>query len=247
MAFTILVNSTPADASDVNADFYHVAQGSRLPMGGTSLEATTNVYDLGSSIASWNNLFCQNIYIGSTITTVDKSLWTLISEIELSSPAASIEFTGLNGDSQLEYRIITMMPRLGTTTALALKTEMFLNNDSGTNYGVQNIQGADTVVSANRYTSITSMYFDTLQVNASYTSYYFYNSILYPRTGFVRMMLTNSIELARTNNIIGYVKDYAHVWNNTTDTISSIKFDLLASASSSNFNTGTHIQLWARS
>jgi len=55
MAWTTFVNSTTADASEVNDNFYHTRQGDLLPMGNASMQYTSGGYDLGSSTYTWAN------------------------------------------------------------------------------------------------------------------------------------------------------------------------------------------------
>ncbi|MDY6888129.1 MAG: hypothetical protein SVV88_10915, partial [Pseudomonadota bacterium] len=62
MSLTTFVSSTLTDAIEINDNFKHVGQGNLLPMGGSGLDNTTSVYDLGSSTYKWNNLFVNNIY-----------------------------------------------------------------------------------------------------------------------------------------------------------------------------------------
>ena len=60
MAYTILENSTTADALEVRANFEYCRSGDFLPMGVTAaddLTATTSVYDLGSSTYKWADCF----------------------------------------------------------------------------------------------------------------------------------------------------------------------------------------------
>lgn len=231
MPFTILQNSLTADATDINANFYHVAQGSRLPMGGNSLEATDSVYDLGSSIATWNNLFCENIYINNTITTVDKSLWVLEAEVTLSATASSIEFTGLNGDNDSEYRIIGLLKPIG-----ANDIRFYLNSDSATNnYGQQVITGVSTAVVATRSTSITGFGFgggssQTIFINVNIKA-----------NNLIKMVLYSLLNL-ESSTTVSSISDAAAVWNNSA-TLTSMK---LLCTTLNNFNPTTNIQLWKR-
>ena len=55
MPWTTFVNSTTADASEVNDNFYHTRQGDLLPMGNASMQYTSGGYDLGSSAYTWAN------------------------------------------------------------------------------------------------------------------------------------------------------------------------------------------------
>ena len=235
MAFLILQNSTTADASDVNANFYHVAQGSRLPMGGNSLESTDAAYDLGSSAASWNNLFCENIYINGSITTADKKLWVLEAEITLSISASSIEFTGLNGDDAKEYKLISNI--ITNTINAGYSMEIIFNGDSATNYGRQTLYGYDTIAAASRATTEDSLKFwRFLESNHKF----FIMNI--NSNGNIKNCFCN--EMAGVSATTVYILlERAYVWNNS-NTLTSIKF--YHNNGWSEFDSNTHIELWKR-
>jgi hypothetical protein len=231
MAFTILSNGDITDASQINDNFYHVAQGSRLPMGGVSLAATTLTYDLGTTTAYWNNLYCNTIYCNS-ITTANKSLWTLVSEVTLTATASSIEFTGLNGDTDKEYKIFIVSNINNTLGAAGF---LILNGDSTTNnYGYQNLAAVNTVVSASRGTSQSGFYFSDLKVAFGIIN-------LYAKTGLPRMSIMNNINDVQSTTIYS-LNNISNVWNNTTSTVTTLKFYM----SSYYFLAGTHIELWKR-
>src|SRR3990167_2763300 len=71
MAWTTLANSTTADASEVNNNFYWVRQGTLAPLGGASLQYTDATFDLGgtpsgtSSTYRWRDAhLSRDIYNG---------------------------------------------------------------------------------------------------------------------------------------------------------------------------------------
>lgn len=68
MSFTVLSNGQLTDAIQVNNNFYHIRQGSLLPMGAATMASTTGVYDLGSISYQWNNLYAKAIPAGHTFT-----------------------------------------------------------------------------------------------------------------------------------------------------------------------------------
>lgn len=105
MSFNVIFNSTVADNTEMNNNFYTAAQGNRLPRGGDTLKATDSVYDLGSSTTTWDHLYCDNLY-PDNITTLDKSLWILGSEFTIAAATTLTEITGLDGDSEKQYLIV---------------------------------------------------------------------------------------------------------------------------------------------
>lgn len=61
MAWTTLANGTIADASEVDNNFYHVRQGSLVPLGSASMVGTSGVYDIGSATYKWKSLYVTEI------------------------------------------------------------------------------------------------------------------------------------------------------------------------------------------
>ena len=63
MTYHWLVNSETTDAPDMNDNFQEVGSGSRLPtlINTSGAVNTTGVYDLGTTTARWNNLYCVDI------------------------------------------------------------------------------------------------------------------------------------------------------------------------------------------
>lgn len=65
-SFTILANSTTANANDVMNNFYHVRRGDLLPLGGTSMAPTTGALDVGNASFSWRDgRFSRDVYARS--------------------------------------------------------------------------------------------------------------------------------------------------------------------------------------
>ena len=233
LSFLILQNSTTCDSTDVNNNFYHVAQGSRLPMGGNSLESTDSVYDLGSSTATWNNLFCENIYINGSITTAGEKLWSVIAETTVTATASSVEFTGLNGDNDKEYKILFF----GNSLLVGGWVYLHLNGDStSNNYGQQRIAGADAAVSASRDTSITGW-----QIGYGHS---FSEIVFNAKTSILKMSILNLIAQVQSTTV-NFIRQISGVWNDTTNTITSLK--IVPDVGSGVYLTpGTNIQLWKR-
>jgi hypothetical protein len=229
--FTILANGNPTDATEVNNNFYHVAQGSRLPMGGVSLAATTLAYDLGTTTAYWNNLFVNNIYCNS-ITTANKSLWTLVSEVNLTATASSIEFTGLNGDTAIEYKIDIVGKSDGSVII-----SLIINGDSATNYGYQQLYAQNTSINAGR-SSLNYLYVGSV-ADINYDS--FSQVILNSKTGNMRMC-NCMFNGGCLSTLVYDLTCRSNVWNNTTSTVTSLKFYVTGKY----LINGTKIFLWKR-
>lgn len=65
MAWTTLKNGTTNTAVELLDNFYHVAQGDLLPLGGPDMEPTTNSFDIGDQSARWNNVYADNLNINN--------------------------------------------------------------------------------------------------------------------------------------------------------------------------------------
>ena len=106
MAYVKLIPSTTIDPVDMNENFYHVGQGSQLPMGEELLQYT-NTSNLGISSTVWANLYCNQIYFDTEIITSAKNVWSKIADFYVTSGSVTeYEVTGLNGDNAREYIII---------------------------------------------------------------------------------------------------------------------------------------------
>jgi hypothetical protein len=132
MAFHVLINSTTADASDVNENFYHIRQGSVLPVGGSSLSYTNSVYDLGSSSYKWKDFYANNIYTDDIYVSGagnNGSLFRKIYSEILSATSTRIEITGLNGDNDNEYMLF-IKHVWASATNIYSGAALFLNGNS---------------------------------------------------------------------------------------------------------------------
>lgn len=144
-----------ADASDMNDNFYEVGSGSIFPKGGSYLEPTDGVYNLGSSTYKWKdgyftNVYANNLTISGTITTA--KTWRRISTVILTAGASKIEFTGLSGQT---YKQIMINGVICHSTGAFV----YINGDSSTNnYKVSNIQCYSGGWNVSAYLSNTGFY-----------------------------------------------------------------------------------------
>jgi len=241
MPWHSLTNLTTVKSLDMRDNFDVIGAGSRLPMSseGVAFANTTGVYDIGSSAFRWNNIFATNLDVTGDITTDNGSLEVLIAETTLSVTASNIEFTGLNGDTDVIYLIRAYI--VATTTALEIYA--IFNNDSATaNYGWQYLIGYGSAVGAGRFTtwdgiSLTYTGSDTTTSNLAYSE-----SIIYAKTGNERLVIVESIDMCDAT-YIGRIVVKGAIWNNTTSTITSLK---ILNSGGVNFAAGTNIQLWAK-
>jgi len=230
--YFILINSTTADASDVNDNFYHIAQGSRLPMGGQSLSSTDGVYDLGSDSYRWNTLYCNNIDFDGT---ANGNLWVKVHE-ETVENVSDLEITGLNGDTDEMYLLYAY-----ATDDPAHTHVMTFNGDSTSNKGLQNLKviggSASGTAQANRSV------FDFLGVQSSgltTTVVGFSKSIIYAKTGAERTLFTQYGSASGDSVGNGFTSLF-QCWADATTTITSIKLGIF-----SNTFTSLHVILFKK-
>src|SRR3990167_394347 len=235
MPFTTFTKNTTISAAEITGNFDHIGAGDMLPRGGTSLSPTTGVYNIGSDSFKWNDVFATNINITGELS----QCINLIAETTLSVTASNIEFTGLNGDTDVIYLIRAYI--VATTTALEIYA-IFNNYSATASYGWQYLIGYGTAVGAGRFTtwdgiSLTYTGSDTTTSNLAYSE-----SIIYAKTGNERLVIVESIDMCDAT-YIGRIVVKGAIWNNTTSTITSLK---ILNSGGVNFAAGTNIQLWAK-
>ena len=226
MAFTIFYPDTTVSAADMNANFQHIGNGNWLPRGGSSLDATTGVYDLGSASYPWNNVYVHTLNVSGYSNT---NSWNMVSSVTLSSTATSVEFTGLSGDVlRITGNFIFSSP--GTT---GTDYYLYFNGNSSTNYGETGRVNLSGTLYAVKDTSTAGIAFYAYTGGSS--SFEF---LLYSKPGFERMLLTKYSRLRSTGVVLGDFQT-AMIWNNTSATITSLKFSGPCS-----LDPGTAIQVW---
>lgn len=233
MAFTACTEYQTISATDLNNNFYHIAQGHWLPMGGAALDTTTGVYDLGSDTYRWNNIYVTNL----NITGEMQQTFNLVSTVTLTTTATSIEFTGLDGNTDEIYEVCANLLFDQTTASYVY---FHFNGDSGTNYGYQFILGLGAAVSALRQ-SATGMMYTYLRKTTATASLIMANMIIYANSGYERLALIHSSEASGATYAGGDL-NIAAIWNDTASTITSIKF----MSGAHKFRTGSTISLYAK-
>ncbi|MCP4648901.1 MAG: hypothetical protein GY853_02305 [PVC group bacterium] len=221
MSLTTFVHSTTARAEEVQSNFEFVGIGDLLPRGGSSLEPTTEVYDLGSDSYKWNNLFCGNVDIVNSVSTVDNTLWVLIGEHTCQTNTATVEFTGLNGDEDEEYLIYAYGVD-SVTIQMNTITSFFTN-------GSQYIEWSNGVPNASRGSGLGAL--NLISANRRGFS----RTLIKAKTGNDILVLSN-----RTQENASAItsRNSAVIYANNTTTVTTLKFGMK--------QTGTTIKIWSR-
>jgi hypothetical protein len=240
MAFTIFASFTTVSAAEMNANFQWVGGSHWLPRGGASLASTTGVYDLGSTVHKWDNIYTNNINVSGQSCT---GFWNLVAQVTLSTTATSIEFTGLDKDIYMIEGIILSVQSIGTS----LLAMMRFNYDSGTNYGAKYRIMSNTSLELYQTSSAQDIDLGWLYTPATSTNKQLvFNAIIYTKTGSERLCIINSID--SVNNFSSGRKIYGGgIWNNTTDTLTSIhlKATLIIGPIQRYFQPNSSIRLWS--
>ena len=235
MAFHIFQANTLVDPSAVMDNFYHVGEGHLLPRGGTSLDATTSVYDIGTSDAKWKEIHIMDAYVNGTVY----NSWNLITRYVLPSATNRIAITGLNGDSDILYHVVM---RAVLTAPSTQSLWMAINQDTGGTYGYKDtIYVAGGAPTAYRDSTFSVYIGPQGGGTAPADSVTFYDAYIYAATGVERAILSNITGQADEKYIYFRMR-MGTTWNDTTNTITSLIFWGVTATS---FGVGTTIDIWA--
>ena len=175
---------------------------------------------------------------GSIIQKTDTALyagdWQVVYDSgELSSAQTSITISNLDGDTDQEYELICRF--IGGASA---DVKLRPNNDSGTNYGYQYMQGDLVTPSAGRSTS-NGIYIGSNLMNNNIN---FSRTMLYAKSGYVRTSITENAYNISGTTVTG-IQKWGQSWNNTTDNITS----LVITGGTNGIGVGSRIILLERS
>jgi len=161
-----------------------------------------------------------------------KGTFQKIYKTTLTSAATSVTISGLDGNTDQLYRLIirTVNGYNGAVNYL-----LRLNNDTGSNYGRQTINGSGSSVTAARlvYSGALTGYIESLN------SLSLVNTIIHAKSGYIRTILTElNTEISGTT--IGYLYLIGLSWNNTADNITSL---VIFADQTNGLGVGTVIEL----
>lgn len=133
---------------------------------------------------------------------------------ELGSAATSITISGLSGNTDEEYELITRTVN-GYNGAIGIYIRP--NNDTGANYGEQNLYASNTTITASRdASSAIWIGYPTALGNLSFT-----HTKIHAKSGYQRTTLTKKCTNV-TGTTVGYVWTRGDTWTNTADEITSL-------------------------
>jgi len=165
-----------------------------------------------------------------------KGCFQKIYENNLSAPATSMTISGLDGNTDVLYRL--MFRGVNGYNGASAGALVF-NGDVGTNYGYQRIYGSDTSPGANRYGTLTGISFGNW---GALNQISMVDVLIHAKSGYVRTGLMDEIWNVNETTISAVLKK-GLVWNNTASNLTSITID--GGAYINLLGTGTVIELWA--
>jgi hypothetical protein len=163
--------------------------------------------------------------------------WEKIYENILVSATTSITISGLDGNTDEEYKIL-VRPINGYNGNCGYYIRP--NNDSGANYGYQNIYASNTSVGGGRAGGNTGFLINAAD---SLNRISLYNAILMAKSGYVRtLMLENVCSVNGTAILFNTFEGWS--WNNTADNITSL---VIIATQTDGLGIGSVIELWRKS
>lgn len=161
-------------------------------------------------------------------------VWVKIYENELTVAATSVTISGLDGNTDVMYRLQVRQVGGAATNTIGVRP----NNDSAANYGYQGVDGVGATAEAVRNTSQTSLligYSGTALNSLSWKELF-----LYAKSGYIRTSIsTAASEISGTT--ITEIDLLGGCWNNTADNITSM---VVFTSVASGLGIGTFIELW---
>ena len=164
----------------------------------------------------------------------------LIYSCELTEAATSITISGLNGNTDVEYRLIC---RFVSDCDGYSNYLLRPNNDSGANYGYQYVLGNASSVLAGRSTTTTGLFLTDCGGYASGEHKKgVSDTFIYVKSGYLRTAITKQIGDTYSSTV-GQILLMGSVWTNTADNITSL---VIAASGVNGLGVGTSIELYAR-
>lgn len=161
--------------------------------------------------------------------------WRKVKTIEVTAATSSITIDGLDGNKDVMYKIIT---RIRNISGVGMTYILRPNNDTSANYGFQFVAGESTLVSAGRSTAFIGLWIGY----AEHTQLSFGESLLFAKSGYERICLTNAADRISGTAITRAIY-IPSVWNNTTANITSI---VITGTEVNGLGPGSYIEIFAK-
>lgn len=143
-------------------------------------------------------------------------LWHVVHDSgELAAAVQNYVISGLNGDDDEEYELIS---RVVNNYDGVAGYKLFFNSDQGSNYGYQEIEGSNTTAQAVQGTH-TGVYL--LYSAAALGAISMDRANIQAKSGKVRTVLNQTLQSVVTTTV-NAIERWAQSWNNTADNITSM-------------------------
>ena len=170
----------------------------------------------------------QNLYSGG---------WQLIHEKLFDAAATSYTISGLDGDNDEEYRLIVRCIANADDMGLLLR----VNNDTGTNYGHQQINAVNADKSSARgtYSGIVP---NAIGLNDDTNDITMFDCLIYAKSGKVRTII-HKYSGGISGTTVTEIGLTGQSWNNTADNITSL---VILTNKTNGIGIDTHLFLFKR-
>ena len=204
-----------------------------------SVPDTTTPFEFGDFNSGQGYFF--NGYMSMVRITKGTALWTTTFTPPVYNDyygaATSLSITGLDGNTDEEYKLICRFISGASSDNFYLR----FNNDTGTNYGYQDLFGANASVGAQRFADAALwLGYYTQSTGLNYLLHS--ESLLYVKSGYVRTGITKATGTINGTTVYG-VNISGQVWNNTADNITSL---VIFADQTNGLGVGTVIELWKK-
>jgi hypothetical protein len=163
--------------------------------------------------------------------------WERIFDTTLVAAATSVTISGLHGDTDEEYELEARIVNGYNGAASYL---VRCNNDTGSNYGSQNLAGENSTVSASRDSgALTSWFFG---YGSALNNLNQSEMLISAKSGYVRTAINEHTDSIVTTTV-GRMYLRGQSWNNTADEITSL---VVLANQANGLGVGTQITLWRK-
>lgn len=157
-------------------------------------------------------------------------------ETTLSSPTTTVTISNLDGNTNEVYLLVVkMIGNYAGRTSLRLRP----NNDSGTNYSYQRMQGVDSTAQALRDTGVSFIVVGSCDASDERS---WSRSILYAKSGQDRTCFVN-LAYSIKGTLVPILFPIFYVWDNNADNIISLT---LTAQNANGLGTGSYIALYQK-
>jgi len=160
-------------------------------------------------------------------------VWQKVYENTLTSAQTSITISGLDGNTDVMYRLTC---RFINNNASSSGYGVRPNNDTGTNYGYQEINGANATVVADRSPAESRI---TIGWSLPQNNLSLSECLLYAKSGYIRTALVAFCDDI-TGTTVTRIMLLGNTWNNTADIITSL---VVFAGQTSGLGIGTYLLL----